>query len=689
MNKKDSLIALSIFSGLYDEDQDIYSVLSEFIVIALKTNLTLSQVTPEGLSQEIYKQFAFRVPISVVKRACKRLVEQNNYLDVINNQKETYQVRVKLKNEAVETRRKIQDISDSYTTFFNELKLFIETQKQTCIQPLQEAQLLSEFYNYLIDNNHSGDYIPFISAFIIDNKGTEKGRQIEELVKGAALYNGLQFTTEDEDFSTNWRKPFTIFLSTEIVFDILNLNGEFYEKYATDLIGLVSEVNYKKKLITLSISERVKEEFDRFFIAATHVVKHNTPLELEKVAMRKIKSDCSTPADVIQLKAKLEVKLFNFGITTHKDTKSYKNSDVINGNIDSSDLRKQLSSGIDRELDLELEKKVDGIMSDLNEIQYLRGKIQFKNLESSKAILLSRDSITAKADKLTQIPDDECFVPLCTTYDILINRIWFKTSALHSASKKLPITFDILARSQFSLNNVLKKSADKVCEKIISIIKSPDISEENRMVAEKSLKEIKDRELRREEGNDAGIDNVIDSLLLTESPYEEISRRLELKDQENAQAFLEKDNKIIMLLQGELKRHFDAQDQLESEQVKLIEQIDSIKKDNVYLRYIYVVAVTVIISLVFLAAHAPIWTLILNYNLIAVVSQNLFDAMYYSLLGVISISVLKIVRTIGKYRQSMKLANLSDRLVKINQSLDSLNNEISNTQLELDTYLDK
>lgn len=662
MSQKNSLIALSLFSGLYNEEKDIYSVLAEFILITLKSNKLLSQITPESIAIEIHKQFAFHIPVSVIKTACKRISQGDEYLHPIDGQKDTYQVDIRIWGD--DTLEKIDIISANYNKLFDKLKKFIEQHRQENFQETEEPVLLTELYKYLVDNTTSGKYITLIEAFIISYSESSESAQIDELARGAVLYNCLQYTSGNEDFSDSWGSIFKIFLSTEIIFDMLNLNGELYERYALDLLDQVREVNKKKKYISLVYSEITMEEFKRFFSAAEEVVKHNLPIEYDKTAMRAIKDQCADAASVVNLYAELKVKLSKLGILLHDSTCSFNDPNFIKYNLDSNALRIELNDiGCN-------ETKVNGIIADFTEINCLRKNQSFKRLEKSVSVLLTRDSWAIRINKLIASSNDDYIVPFCTSYDVLINRIWFKTSAFQY-SKKLPITFDILARSQMGLTKVLDQGISRVITDVNKIIKSPNVSNEEVEAAGVKLAEIKDRiEIRDKRINNSSIPYVLKTLALTENKTEEVIRRVRLKDSKTMETMKEKDNEIDRLKsevkQAKVDKNKNIQDQILeiSLKNKTLDLHDRIAKYSIW-------GGCVLIGLLIFGLHSYITELIIP-NIIHANSQNVFDAFYYVFLVFVCHFLRKKLWNMYTKFQKNKKDNIQQIILSLESQLISL-----------------
>lgn len=526
MSTKDSLIALSIFSGLYNERKNIYSIVEELILATLECSTIKSDITPEFLKEEIQKKFGFLIPLTVINRSCKRITKNNPEKLIKDVNKSSYLLGPNVK-VSKEVEQLINDAANRYNQLFIHLKEYVEDKENTILSQSQHHDLFDDLYNYLTNSSYEGKYTLRIKAFIISHPNTSL---IQELSQGAALYNGLLFTTDNDDFSKNWHQPFTVFLSTEIIFDFLGLNGSLQENYVIELLGLVSNANGKKKHIELKYTEKTHEELERFFYAAEMLIR-NKNYQATSIAMQKVINTCDTAADIRKLFIEYQQKLDSSKIKKHSYQLLPNHNNFINFNLDSQCLREQLLLN-NKDPELDIERKIDRFISDFTEIYFLRDKNKFENLEKSRATLLTRDSF---APKVYQAIENDVglngSVPFCTSYDILINRIWFKTAAFNR-DKQLPITFDALARAKYSIENVLSGQVITVSSEISKILASNDYTDQDKIIAAKTLEDLKKNDLKSNDINEDNIESVMSTIQLTESTYEEISRNNRIYEQQ-------------------------------------------------------------------------------------------------------------------------------------------------------------
>ncbi len=103
-------------------------------------------------------------------------------------------------------------------------------------------------------------------------------------------------------------QPLTLFLDTEILFDIAGLNGTLFKALADDFLNLVNVANRERRMINLKYFLKVSDDIDQFYGRAERIVSGHSDVNFSQ-AMIAIVDGCQTVSDVSDKKADLFRKL--------------------------------------------------------------------------------------------------------------------------------------------------------------------------------------------------------------------------------------------------------------------------------------------------------------------------------------------------------------------------------------------
>ena len=173
-------------------------------------------------------------------------------------------------------------------------------------QYIQEDVLVQDFIAYLIDENSNTKNHDLISEFILKNSNdVEIQESIESIRQGAVLYIGLNYNISE---TGSLGKDLTLYLDTEILFDLFGYNGGVYQSIAEDFITLVRDANEGEHRIKLCYFSEVKSEIEKFFDMAKDIVI-GRQIPNNKPAMKSIVNGCKEETDVIEKCADFFLKL--------------------------------------------------------------------------------------------------------------------------------------------------------------------------------------------------------------------------------------------------------------------------------------------------------------------------------------------------------------------------------------------
>lgn len=226
MNSRDDIRSLAsyvTYRELYDEGKtDVYSIISKF-----EENIIFAQgmyrfgVT--DLAGRMEEYYSFKIPSYILQTALKKL-------DYVKKEHHNYIVdgsRVEGSNDFEKNYQEAYLLNDKLMT---RLRDFALEKKEFGFEKKDEAVLIREFCNFLLDESYTGKYAQLIGTFIIENSSdSEMGTLIKTIKEGAVLYAGLNYST-DVSKQNIWNEKITIYLEQEIIFHLAGYNGKCSNK---------------------------------------------------------------------------------------------------------------------------------------------------------------------------------------------------------------------------------------------------------------------------------------------------------------------------------------------------------------------------------------------------------------------------------------------------------------------------
>lgn len=292
------------------EYKNQYEILAEFIkfIIAEKGIITF---TADDMRRDLRQSFGFDIPSAVVKTAVKKIPEIERA-----NKQYTFSSGILPQTEEFVILR--QEARDKSSSLIHKLLEFASAKMPD--RKIDREELERAFITYLVDDINDNKYSDVISHFIISEDSSSVKEQISAVREGSILYCGLCYNMS-EIGSIN--KNLTLFLDTEILFDIAGYNGTLYQQMAMDLIAQVNAANRKKRMIALRYFEDVEHEIDNFFTTAEGLLERNSMLN-NNSAMTAILSGCKTVSDIREEQHELFDSLRrNYGIMPDQGTDYY------------------------------------------------------------------------------------------------------------------------------------------------------------------------------------------------------------------------------------------------------------------------------------------------------------------------------------------------------------------------------
>ncbi|RGX96935.1 hypothetical protein DXA57_16205 [Blautia sp. OF03-15BH] len=211
------LASYATFKELYNEGKyrSPYQILAEFIKYIVLTENTYS-FSLVKMKQDLKRVFGFELPTAVIKTAVKgidgitRETATSGY--VVNNKQ-------LIKNAEFASLRRETEVENLELS-----KLLLDyAHEHHSDQYIQEDALVQDFIAYLIDENSNTKNHDLISEFILKNSDDVRIQEsIESIRQGAVLYIGLNYNISE---TGSLGKDLTLYLDTEILFDLVGYNG--------------------------------------------------------------------------------------------------------------------------------------------------------------------------------------------------------------------------------------------------------------------------------------------------------------------------------------------------------------------------------------------------------------------------------------------------------------------------------
>lgn len=517
-NQVNKLASYATYRQLYnDGKKDTYFIISKFIEHIIVTN-KLNSFDVEKMSLLLNENFGFYIPSYVIQSAIKRI----EFVSKKDGQFLVSREDISLDSEITQ---ELEESDLKSRALMSRLIKYVKNKNRE----INEEKLTREFTSFLLDDSFNGDYSSIISEFIIENNiDSDFLKNINQIKEGAVLFSGINYTSDISKLT--WKNSINLYVETEILFHLAGYNGIFFQRLANDMFQLINEMNQKsnKRIISIRYYKEVSEDIDHFFGTAEEIVKGNKIVDIGNVAMDEIVRDCSTPADVINKRAKFANILKQYSVS-EADSLNYYSPEYHNFNIESQEIVEKYG--------LATENK-EKYLKHLNYTNILRKKddINSENLSLKE----SKHLVITEVGKILQMANDfnkenEDFnAPLAISMSSLTNRLWFDLNK-GFGSEHMPSTFNILEKSRLVLSNILTQTVAKQYDKVKESYKNGELSEDdlNENIIELRKKMMKPEDIDREQLNN--IDDIIkpNGLEIYKSGKERLEKRVKKLEHDN------------------------------------------------------------------------------------------------------------------------------------------------------------
>ena len=513
------LASAALFRELYDNDNDIYDVISEFIRASIILNAKWTFNATE-CAQGLKSTFGFDIPSAVLKTCLKNRLKKTGEINISHS---VYTVTEKLdRGKSIQT-----DFDLTKNEYEDIASQLVEHVAKTSTIKVNNERLKSCFNDYLLDEHVSNEYKDVISHFLLANAETvEFKKKLNSIEEGLILYEGIKYSSELSSLG-QWRGDLVVFLDTEHLFSATGLNGILFKKVFDDFYSLVQEVNHSKHKggsIRLRYFQETHEEVDAFFFAAEKIVEQHKMVDPSKTAMREIVNGCSSKSEVVAKKAEFldnlrKLKIEKEGLKNYYDNPEY--------NMESGQIIEQLIAKFNHKPEAD---RYSDILKKFTKINCLREGRNNVGIEMISAMFMTENRLIQAVAFSDIIHDGNGSIPFATNIEFLTERLWFKLNKGFGHSQNMPISFDVITKAKLVLASQVNNAVAETYKELKSKHEQGKINEKETALL---IAELRSKPSKPEEFSIEMIDESLD--FLHESFVEKVLQEKSLLEEKSEQ----------------------------------------------------------------------------------------------------------------------------------------------------------
>ena len=488
----------------------------------------------------LYDQFGFQLPNAIIKKSLSTMKES------LKKENGVYNV-IHYDNGDIDFSKYISDEIEHNKLLTSSLIRYAKENSSDV--NIDTDLLLESFTEYMLDKSVSvPKYDKVISSFILKKSSNKDVKQhLDSIRIGLLLYLGLNYNIDNnKNFD-----DLTIFLDTEILFDIIGYNGVIYNDLAQDMLNLIKKANFKKQKIFIKYFKDTKQECDYFFSKAEELVMKSTPIE--NTAMYSILEGCKNASDVVDKQSDFYKQLqYKYGII--EDTEdAYYSQDKNEYNLEEMIIEESVVSDDNFE-DSQRRQKSLKFISHINKLR--KGEL-FTDYAKTKYIFITRTRTTIEISNSMPQESKINNTKLAISMNFFTNWMWCKLNRGFGADN-FPKSIDVLIKAKIILSNFVSDEVLKLYTKFKEQYKSGQLTEDIMAFRIMALRE------KNTKPEDISSDNVDDELNFDD---DFINRYREERDKQQFQLKLQ--NEKIKELTKENDNNSAEIERLKSEKNKI------------------------------------------------------------------------------------------------------------------------
>lgn len=467
-NESNLLASVSILRNLCNNSKDLYDVISAFVIhfFIEKKGAVLSLTE---IRTGVCDKYNFQLPEGVFKASIKNRLK--DYI-VMTPQGKYEQIKEFDDVKPLET-NEIDDVNEVIT----DLASYIEKKEKRSIS---HSDLLEKLKAYLLGDNCEPSFSRMMSFYVLERKETKIEETLNLIKQGFILYFGIK-ASPVIDQNLNWPCNLTIFLDTEIIFDLAGYNGSICQSIVEELLKLITELNVNdrtnKQRIKLRYFNQTQAVIDHFFNEAK---KRKSTLSLSvlsrpSAAMNYILNNTNDVADVVSMMSDLKLDLKKRNILVCEGCREEKFDITQNEKVrEEKEKYLRLSEQIADEsiFDYKIEQSIEM----LSLINTLRNGQSDKGFEKTENILLTRKTLTKIFASAYRGESKD--VPLATSISFLSNKFWFKLNKGFGGKNVFPLNANVLICAKQIISSQIDEKITEDYNRIKLQYQKKEITEE-------------------------------------------------------------------------------------------------------------------------------------------------------------------------------------------------------------------
>lgn len=457
--KNNILASIALFGVYRNSNHDTYYLVAQYIkaVIAQKEYVSF---TPLNIQEDLKELYHISIPVGVIKSVCR------NKIEGITLSKGVFSC-TRIPKDEID--KEYNELNEEYDGLFQPLIDFVKSETQD----LGDQYIKDSFADYLVEGNISDSRLNnLFAAYVSSNKGDKDFRdKIDLLSSGLISYNGLSYTDTVGNNDT-WTDRLVIFLDTEYLFSCAGYNDSYHQAVFQELYDLVNEVNqsYRRRtkkeddLIELRYLKDTRDVYMGLLAMARGLLETKGAPDPSKKALIKIIQESTSIFDIQRHRAIIDSALKD---TYHiiYDDKDYDHfiTDPRYVTYDEKTVT-ELNLTYNPDHDEYKRRKIDYYSRIYTIIKGLRGVKSVSVFEKCRYIFLTGSRI-GRGTSLAVVCDNKTVGP-ATDIDFLVSRLWFKLNK-QLVNNRIPISVDIIARSQAVLTREVSRNVRKLYEQLV------------------------------------------------------------------------------------------------------------------------------------------------------------------------------------------------------------------------------
>ena len=469
-NNQKCMAALAVFRTLYDRKKNIYDVIAEFAKLDIAQYNRQSFFTHE-MAGWLNEAYGMNVPDAVVERVIARLkfvtrdVASRKY--IVDNSDVAIKGVEGLKSE-------MQDADAARQMLIEALVRYAEERKGENLGEEEREQLSKDFYSFVIDTAAVGaKYGDTISSFVVSISKDEAMRNAMNAVRqGVIVYEGLSYSTTGYGQIDALDQPITLYLDTEVVFDMMGFNGELYKKVFDEFYAYAQQINQRNKKCTIRFRcfGETYDDIEKYFASAEAVVRRESQLDFTRPAMMHITERCHESYQVAELKGELYTQLAKRNVTRDGQD-DYCDSGNAQYTIESNDAIEKYSG----EYDADSVSRTLHLLSCISIKRKGRSPKTFRNIGH---VLVTRKTLAFRLSKDREVTIGKS-LPLAMDMFGLTNQFWMALNKGIAIDSNLPTSFDVVTKARMALGAIISETVSNQFKKIQEDHRNNNLSDED------------------------------------------------------------------------------------------------------------------------------------------------------------------------------------------------------------------